>query len=608
VPAEELFSAPADLTLITDADELRELEARGVTEFERIDALTDVDPETLAYAFRVRDDVKRLRAEIRVRELRAQEEAQLQQNQVARQLADLRADFHGSTTEGELAQQQSTMDASAIAEATAQGVTAALATFMTDRRGGSVRPDEIARRATASLSETRQHAPKPKVPERLAVTASVDIPGVAHGDSVTSLRSLTDVVQRKAKSMPVTNDGTGNMQLVATVRNEFQHTIDKRTSLSEVGELLRHITSSDRKQQLLEQQQNSLTAAGGWCAPSEILYNFFDISCADGMIDLPTVGITRGGIQFPVSPSLADTTISGAFGGFAVTFDETSNPWLWTEASDIAAATGSPTKPCVRVPCPTFDEERLECYGICLTAGNLTDDSYPEATQHMIQLLMNAHSHAMNARLIALMVARSNVAVTTGEFAGGGTPATAKPAYQQFLSGVDLGATDYRARYGMCLDDVLEVVAPYWVRNAIRADLAWRNGVDLLSVDDSMINQFFTDRNLRVQWVNDWQVRGASQFGNASTPMTAWPTSAQVMIYAAGTYVHGQGMSLDLGVVRDSVLNTTNDHTAAWSEECHLIARVGPESRLYTITFSVMGATTIANLTPGTHIDPFPNL
>jgi hypothetical protein len=62
-------------------------------------------------------------------------------------------------------------------------------------------------------------------------------------------------------------------------------------------------------------------------------------------------------------------------------------------------------------------------------------------------------------------------------------------------------------------------------------------------------------------------------------------------------------------VVRDSVLNSTNDHTAAWSEECHLVARVGPESRLYTITFNVMGATTVANLTPASAlIDNFPNL
>jgi hypothetical protein len=593
VPADELFNAPADLSLVSP-DELTELEARGVAEFDRVDALDNVDPETLAYAMRVKDDIRRIRAELRVRELRAQEEATLQQTQVARQLAELRADVHGdTTTPAPSAAAATAVDTAAIAEATAQGVTAALSTLMMDRRNGSVRPEEIARRATASLAETSRHTPDPKVPaKRLAVTASVDIPGVAHGDGITSLRSLSEVVSRKAKASPVTQNSP-NYQLVATVKNEFEHSIDNRNSVAEVGELLKHMTNTDKQQ--------ALVAGGGWCAPSEIRYDFFDISCADGMIDLPTVGITRGGIQFPVSPSLADTTIANAFGGFAVPFSNDSNPWLWTEADDIAAATGSPTKPCVRVPCPTFDEERLECYGICLTAGNLTDDAYPEATQHMVQLLMRAHARAINARLIALMVARSLVAVTGGEYANANVP-----VFQQVLSGIDLGATDYRARFGMCIDDVLEVVAPYWVRNVIRADLAWRNGVDMLSVSDSMITQFFVDRNLRVQWVNDWQVRGTSQFGNASTPMTAWPTSAQVMIYAAGTFVHGQGLSLDLGIVRDSVLNSTNDHTAAWSEECHLIARVGPESRLYTINFNVMGATTVADI--ALEVDAFPNL
>lgn len=593
--ADELFTAPADLTLITDDDELRNLEAKAVAEFDRVDGTSDVDPDALAYAMRVKDDIKRIRSELRVRELRAQEQATMQQSQVARQLADLRADVHGDGTGNQPPAGQATaeIDTQAIAAAAAQGATQAFASMMMDRRSGSVRPEEIARRATASLAETAQHQPASRAPEkRLAVTASVDIPGVAHGDSVTSLRSLADVTSRKAKSVPVTQNNP-NYQLIASVRNEYDHSLDDRNSVADVGELVRHMTSRDKQQ--------ALVAGGGWCAPSEIRYDFFNISCADGMIDLPTVGITRGGIRFPVSPSLASTSIANAFGGFAVPFGNSSNPWLWTEADDEATVTGSPNKPCVRVPCPTFEEEKLECYGICLTAGNLTDDAYPEATEHMLQLLMDAHAHAMNARLLALMVADANVAVTAGEYANANVP-----VFQQVLGGIDLGATDYRSRFGMCLDDVLEVVAPYWLRNVIRADLAWRNGVDMLSVTDGMITQFFVDRNLRVQWVDDWQVRGASQFGNASTPMTAWPTSAQVMIYAAGTYIHGQGMSLDLGIVRDSVLNAENDHTAAWSEECHLIARVGPESRLYTINFNVMGTTTVADIALETHA--FPNL
>lgn len=575
--AEELFNAPSDLTLSSDA-ELTDLETRAVTEFNRVSELDSVDPETLQYAMRLTDDLDRIRAELRVREVRAEQQAALQQNRVAEQLSQLQARVNGPATATE--QQpavQAAVDTGAIAEATAQGVTAALATFMLDRRGnGTARPGEIARRATASLAETAQHAPAPKVPEkRLAVTASVDIPGVAHGSNLTGIDALTEVVSRKAKSMPVTR-GNPNNQLVASVRNEFEHTLDERSSPAQVKELFDYLTSPEKQQ--------ALVAGGGWCAPSEIRYDFFNIACSSGLIDLPTVGVTRGGIQFPVSPSLADTVNSIAFGGFAVTFNGDSVPWLWTEDDDIAAATGSPTKPCVRVPCPTFDEERLELYGICLTAGNLADSAYPEATQNMIQLLMAAHEHAINARLLSLMVAASS-AVTS--ITGGAATDAAAP---RIYNAVGLAATDYRERYGMCLDDVLEVVLPAWVREVIRADLAWKAGVELQAVTNSEIDSYFTARNVRVQWVDDWQVRGASQFGNA-TAMTAWPTTVDFLIYAAGTFVHGNGMSLDLGVVRDSVLNETNDHTALWSEEAHLIAKVGHESRQYRVGFNVNGST-----------------
>ncbi|WP_460071078.1 major capsid protein [Streptomyces sp. YKOK-I1] len=575
--AEELFSAPPDLTLSSDAD-LAELESRAVAEFSRVSEIDNVDPDTLAYAMRLTDDLDRIRAELRVREVRAEQAAALQQARVADQLSQLQARVNGAPATGEQPPAPAAaVDAEAIAQATAQGVTAALSAFMLDRRGGTVRPEEIARRATASLAETAAHAPAPQVPtQRLAVTASVDIPGVARGSELPSLSSLAEVTSRKAKSMPITQ-GAPSEQLVASIRNDFSHTVDNRTSRGEMRDLISYLTGPDK--------QAALVAGGGWCAPSEIRYDFFNISCEDGLIDLPTFGVTRGGISFPVSPSLADALGGGtAFAGFSATLSNTSTPFLWTEADDIAAATGSPTKPCIRVPCPDFDEERLEAYGYCLTAGNLTDDAYPEATQNTLQLLMSAHAHVINARLIALMLARST---STTIISGGASSDAAAP---RIYNAVGLAATDYRARFGMCIDDVLEVVLPYWVREVIRADLAWKAGVELQAVPNSEVDAYFVARNIAVQWVNDWQVRGASQFGNA-TKMTAWPTTVDFLIYAAGTFIHGQGMSLDLGVVRDSVLNETNDHTAAWSEEAHLIAKVGHESRRYTVGFNVNGST-----------------
>jgi hypothetical protein len=574
--AEDLFSAPSDLTLVGD-DELRELEARGTGEFDRVHSLDNVDPDALQYAMRLTEDLDRIRAELAVREVRAARNAEIQQTRVAETLATLQQRVHGDAATTPSAAVPAAVDPEAIAAAAARGVTAGMVALMGERRG-SIDAEALARRATASLAETARHAPTPQVPKaRLAVTASVDIPGVAHGGQIPTLLSLSEVVSRKAKSIPITRSGSTEGHIVATIRNDFEHTVDDRTSPAQINELLKHLTGPDKQQ--------ALVAGGGWCAPSEIRYDFFDISCADGMIDLPTVGITRGGIRFPISPSLADSLGGGAaFGGFAATFSNTSNPWLWTEADDILTVTGSTNKPCVRVPCPTFDEERLECYGICLTAGNLTDDAYPEATQHMLRLLMNAHAHATNGRLIALMVANSTAAIT---ISGGAATDSAAP---RIYNAVGLAAVDYRERFGMCIDDVLEVVFPSWIREVIRADLAWKAGVEMQAISNEEINGYFLQRNVRPQWVDDWQVRGASQFGNA-TAMTAWPTTANFMLYAAGTFVHGNGMSLDLGVIRDSVLNAENDHTAAWSEECHLIARVGTESRLYTVGFNVNGST-----------------
>jgi hypothetical protein len=571
---EELFSAPSDLTLVGD-DDLTGLETRGAAEFERVDAIQDVDPSTLAYAMQLADDLDRIRAELRVREVRATANAELQRTRVGEQLAALRERVNGPSP-AEVAAAPA-VDVEAIAAAAARGVTAGMVALMGERRGG-VDPQALARRATASLSETAQHAPAPNVPtQRLAVTASVDIPGVARGEGLTSLAALADITARKAKSMPVTQ-GAPSEQLVASIRNEFSHSIDDRTKRGEVKELISFMTSPDK--------QAALVAGGGWCAPKETRYDFFNIACESGIIDLPTFGVTRGGIEFPVSPSLADALGGGtAFAGFAQgTFSNTSQPWLWTEADDIAAATGSPTKPCMRVPCPDFDEETLELYGYCLTAGNLTDAAYPESTQNTLQLLMAAHAHAINARLIALMLARSTAATS---ITGGAVTDAAAP---RIYNAVGLAATDYRARYGMCIEDVLEVVLPYWVRDVIQADLAWKAGVELGDIPLSEVNRYFTARNIAVQWVNDWQVRGAGQFGNA-TGLLAWPTTADFLIYAAGTFVHGNGMTLDLGVIRDSVLNETNDHTAAWSEEAHLVAKVGHESRRYTVGFNVNGST-----------------
>lgn len=581
--ADELVNVPADLTLVNDAD-LENLETQAVAEFDRLSADDDVNPDDLQYQVRLSEDIDRIRAEKAGRAARSEENARLERARMLETRATLQQRIHGpgdgdgGAGNGATPGVTSEDEREAIAEAAARGATAALAAIMGQRAGAQIDVAAMTSRATSTLAAARQHAPLLTGPRpKLAVTAGVDIPGVARGTAMGTLDELVEAVGRASKNMPVTRDGVGQPRLVATIRNEFEHVVDDRTAPQQVEELLKHLRRPEKMQ--------SLVAGGGWCAPSEIRYEFFNVAGVDGLVDLPTVGISRGGLQFPVSPSIADAFGSKGLAPFAVAFSNGSVPWLWTESDDAASVTGSPTKPTIRVPCPTFSNVRLECYGITMTAGNLTDDAYPEATANTLRLLLAAWQHAQNARIIQQMVSLSGTAVT-------GIGAAGAPVFQTVMNGLDLACTDYRAKYAIPDETPLEVVIPFWVQDLIAADLAWRPnaGSDLLAVSNQDIARYLAARNVRAQFVNDWQVRGAGQFGNPTTPLTAWPTQVDVLVYAAGTFIKGNGLTLDLGVVRDSVLNATNDFTAAWSEECHLVAKVGHESRRYTFQFGVTGA------------------
>lgn len=580
----ETFTCPPDLTLVGD-QELTDLHDAGQREFTRVHSADDLTTETLRYAAQLADDMDRIRGEQEVRRLRAERDATLSRDSASRQMEALRERVQGPAAGDAGTGAASTMtpdQATALVEATTRATVAA----MLEAQGGP------ARTPRPSLSSIREHAPDPRVPagdkNMRRVTANIDLPSrnLSAGSDVPDILALSDLVNERTRNLAVTQLGaSAPRHPVASIRNDFAHTVDDRTSPAAIQAMIEELTSGTR--------QDALLAGGGWCAPSEIRYDLFNISDQpSGLVDLPTVGVSRGGIQFPVSPSIADvfytsgaSNAASGLGGFAFPFSNASDPWLWSEADDIATVTGSTNKPVLRVPCSSFSTQRLEAYGLTLTAGNLTDSAYPEATANFLRLLRNAYAHTVNARLISLMAAAST--------AVGGTLGTANAgAFQTVMNAVGLAATDYRNKYAMRDDAVLEVVFPFWVQEVLRADLAWRVYGDnsMLAVTDQEIRSHFADRGVAVQFVSDWQVRGSSQFGNTTGALTAWPSTVQCMIYAAGTFLHGTGLSLDLGVIRDSVLNAENDFSAAWMEEAHLIAKVGHEARKYTIGLYVGGS------------------
>jgi hypothetical protein len=573
---EESVEVPEDLTNVSDTD-LDSLETELLTTFDAIRAGTEqLSSDNIQELRTIAAAVERVRAE---KSKRAENRAQLSAE--ADELAALvRPDEVPPATTTETVETPAApaapIEASATevtpetappaaqvpptpvpAETPAQPVAAATQT-------APAGPIVIRRpRLNVPLSEVQRRAPDPDLsPRREAmVVTAPDVPNYVAGRALEDLDVLADAVHRRARTLA----SPSGQITVASIRREFDITLDVEAAPRHIWDIMKK--AADPKH---------LVAAGGWCAPSTIIYDFFNIACDDGILDVPTIGITRGGIRFPTSPSIAD-----ALGSI----------WLWTEADDIAAAVSAtggpgPKKPCVRVPCPSFNEERLDCHGLCLTAGNLTESAYPELIRNFLSLLMNAHRHVINQRIIADIVANSTAVSVTGSDA---------PITTGLLGAIDLQVADYRERYRMCDNDPLEVVLPRWAKNAIRSDIAKRTGVNMLAVTDAEIMSWFDLRMVRVQFVSDWQV-GSSDFPGQATPRQTWPAAVQFLIFAAGTFVVGNGLDLDLGVVRDSVLNATNDHTAAWTEECKLVAKIGHDSRLVTVDFCVSGRTGAADI------------
>ena len=427
-------------------------------------------------------------------------------------------------------------------------------------RAPSVRPTVTRRPASASaMRQTRGGGDVPasnaEISERLVITASADVPGYASSQEMT----IEDVAIAFHKRAARLSNGSAPAS-VASISIPVPEERRLQGSQSDQQAILEAATSPQ-----------NLVAAGGWCAPNDTMWELFNISSGvENILSLPTVGISRGGgINVPSFYDPVDAAEDGL--------------WTWTEADDIAALdnNGDPltdtVKPCVRIPCPTFNDYTLEIEGLCVTHGNLMDRAWPELTSGFVRLVVDMHLRRLSAAKIAKILTDVGAAVPVGSIGS--------DLVGDLLSVVELQAADFRSRYRMAESAVLEVVFPTWTHAVVRASLAARAGVDFLNVTNEMINGWFAARRVAAQFVSDWQPL------NSGGVTTAWPTELDFLIYPAGGYFEGTGFSLDLGVVRDSTLNATNDFTAAWSEQAYLVGKRGPSGRRIRVDISTFGTT-----------------
>lgn len=456
-------------------------------------------------------------------------------------------------------------------------------------------PAAPAPQAAGGTTTTLDTPPEDTAPATAVMLASSDAPGagmeiatfadaVALIDRRLGTYSSSTRVNRSARKIGAHTFMVGGRSMTRHGNIAFQRRFPDNLRITDGKDALRVLdfASGERRLpggSLIASMQaqiaagKALTAAVGWCAPSETIYDLCELESLDGLLDIPEVQAVRGGFHVP------------ADGGpdFASIFEEIGDEGD-VILSEYDVENGA-EKVCTEIPCPPFTEVRLDVAYLCLTGSLLQSRGYPEAVARFTRGAMVALAHKVNESVIGRIVAGSGTPVAVPTIAG------SDDAASQVLSAVELAIEDIKYRNRMNRAATIEVVLPAWVIAPIRAALARRRGVLAINVSDAEILAAFTTRRAVPRFVYDWQDAFSGQVGGpgGTNPITAFPDSVSFLAYPAGTWVKPVRDVINLDTVYDNALLTQNQYTALFAEDGFNTIQMCPESRLYTVDVDPAG-------------------
>jgi hypothetical protein len=434
-------------------------------------------------------------------------------------------------------------------------------------------PDEVLEPVAASATRPTRSpvrraaaaAPAVVIPQRRTATllAAADVPGYANGQELDDLSLVASAILARTRGLPTTNLATaagGVRQRYGAALVHKSYDDEALVQTKAAGDDMALLAAAGNQSRL---QGGSLTAAGGWCAPSETFYDLCQYETVEGILDIPDMNVTRGGIRWTQGPSFDDIYEACGF-----------------EQTEAEAQAGE-CKDCCTVECPPFEEIRLDAIGLCVKSPILTETAYPELVRRFTEGALVAHQHKVNKYIIDTMVAAAGPPITA--------PATGE-SISITLSFLALQALGMRYAYRLALNADIEVVAPFWLKASLREDHALRNITAYRRVSDAELDGWFSDRHLRVQWVYDYQdptVAGCE---------VTLPANATVLMYPSGTWVKGSADVISLDAVYDSPNLEANQYTALFVEEGILAVQRCTHTCAITLPVCVSGKGTLEDI------------
>lgn len=316
----------------------------------------------------------------------------------------------------------------------------------------------------------------------------------------------------------------------------------------------------------------ALVAAGGWCAPSTIRYDIDAMGVTDRPVRDAFAGFqaTRGGLRYFPDMSIATT-------------DTTDGITHLTEEQDEA---GTFTKDCVVIDCPVDSEVRADIIAACLQAGNLMSIAFPELVAAWQDLLGVQAARTRDSLLLDAVFADTQTKTVT-------ETTQAYSAWDALVYNLLRLAAGYRSRHRLSADAVLRSLAPAWVADLIVADVTARQfpGGGVPETRASVAAAIQARTQVAVDWYLDSRTGGGQIIGTQSEgDILDLPDIAEVLLWPEGGILFIDQGELNIGLVRDSVLNETND-VKFFSETFENAAVIAAEAFFGQFTLCPTGTT-----------------
>lgn len=383
----------------------------------------------------------------------------------------------------------------------------------------------------------------------------------------TSMRELAERMAEAANSFLSAPPGFKDRVKVASLKVDYpeDRLIGLNDDVVDAHVKIQALTAAARHADYTEEQE-ALVASGGFCAPSEPRYDIFSVVTADRPVraGLANIGVSRGALTYVRGGRMSDIDVSGS--GAAVT--------VWPESTDITP--GETTKTAQTFTCRTVQDTTLAAVVAQVQFGNFMNRAFPELVQDDLNEVMAAHARIAERMLLDNLITAINTDITqTGHF---GTARDIKQVLMQMLAqlrSVERSNTPCRA------------IIERTILQMVQQDLLFQTASgELQAVMETEADAAALIRSsgVNVTYALDTSTGADVIVTNSDGENLAdYPDNFEIPFFYEGSVAFLDGGTLDLGIVRDSTLNDTNDYMV-FMETFENVAWFGPHALTLTLT------------------------